>query len=658
MLNRRRQFALRIFFATASVCNLASQCLAFGFTDVTVAAGVNYTQWQPPAGDTDLILHMSGGAAAGDFDNDGWVDLFVTRLDGTDILYRNLGNTGSPGFQDVSASAGFHQSLNTNGATWGDVDNDGDQDLYVTTLQDTSLRNHLYINNGSGAFTEEGVARGADLTSSQFVNGFSSAFGDYDGDGYLDLYTAEWNPDSGVGNSRLLRNLGAANPGNFEDVTIAAGVDVSVGHPVNISYAFAPNFADMDRDGLVDLVIAGDFGGSRLFWNNGDGTFSNGTVLAGVGTDENGMGSAIGDYDGDGDLDWFVSSIYEAGGGCGGAQVCGWGDTGNRLFQNNGDRTFTDATDVAGVREGGWGWGSAWLDYDNDGDLDLTHTNGVDFPGETKDAPFVNDQTRFWANNLENGNGGVFSDIATQIGITDEGSGKGLLTFDYDNDGDLDLFIVNNSGQPVLYRNDGGNANDWLRIKTVGSDSNTDGIGAQITVVPNDAVPDDVFYHEVNAGSNFLGQNDVVAHFGLGDLGSGTLAETIDRVTIEWPATGIVQVLEDVTSNTLMTVTEPASADWNHDGVVDASDYAVWNAGYAAIANATHTDGDGNNDADVDGGDLLTWQRHYGNGVTAVANSTAVPEPSSCTLLLAGGLLVLRRVRFRGMLGSPLKEFD
>lgn len=397
--------------------------------------------------------------------------------------------------------------------------------------------------------------------------------------------------------------------------------------PVGNSYAFAPTFADMDRDGHTDLVIAGDFGQSRLFWNNGDGTFTNGTAAAGLGIDENGMGSAIGDYDGDGDLDWFVSSIHEAGGACGGVPFCGWGDSGNRLYRNDGGRTFSDVTDSAGVRESGWGWGAAFLDYDNDGDLDLTHTNGVDFPVETNGALFINDPTRFWKNE-----DGVFTDAATQAGVTDDASGKGLLTFDYDNDGDLDMFIVNNSGQPLLYRNDGGNESDWLRIKTIGAGSNADGIGAQITILPDETKPDEVLYAEVIAGSHFLGQSENTVHFGLADF-SGT----IDLVTIEWPATGIVQVFEDVVPNELLSIMEPAVTDWNHDGLTNVGDLAVWVISFGSLE-AAHTDGDSNNDLDVDGDDFLTWQRSSEPNNLGSSPSVAVPEPASHIPLVLCGL--------------------
>ena len=339
------------------------------YTNVTASAGINHLQH--PGNAPGAGLFRTGGAAAGDFDNDGWVDLFVTRLNARPLLYRNLGN-GT--FQDVAVAAGFTASLPANGPAWGDIDNDGDKDLYVTSSGGT--RFYLYVNNGNGTFTEQAVARGAAIAG-VFRYGQSVTFGDYDGDGYLDIHTNDWGNDISVSTSRLLRNLGAANPGHFEDVTAAAGLDVfrpshfADGSTDSNAYRYSSTFTDLDRDGHPDLAIAADFQTSQIFWNNGDGTFTDGTAAAGVGTDEDGMGSAIGDFDGDGRLDWFVSALVDVPGG--------FPDhSGNRLFRNNGDRTFADQTDLAGVRDSGWSWGTTFLDHDNDRDLDLFVTNGWD----------------------------------------------------------------------------------------------------------------------------------------------------------------------------------------------------------------------------------------------------------------------------------------
>ena len=308
---------------------------------------------------------MTGGAAAGDFDGDGAIDLIVTRLDGHDLLYRNRGDGR---FDEVSAEVGLSDwNLASNGALWGDIDNDGDLDLFITTVGDT--RHYLFINQG-GEFTEEAMERGTAVETGDRRIGFSAAFGDYDRDGYLDLHVTEWRPSQLVGEARagvrLLRNRGADAPGYFEDVTESAGVameqvvsqtqqDLTVG-----TFAFGSTFVDLDGDGWPELAVSSDFGTSRLFWNNGDGTFTDGTLDARVGTAQNAMGTTFGDYDADGDLDWFVTSVYSSSRGSPGGDEEGTKD-GNRLFRNDGDRRFSDVTDLAGVRNGSWGWGRRLL---------------------------------------------------------------------------------------------------------------------------------------------------------------------------------------------------------------------------------------------------------------------------------------------------------
>ncbi|MEM8680869.1 MAG: VCBS repeat-containing protein, partial [Planctomycetota bacterium] len=346
-----------------------------------MTAGVDYRQHNyEEAPNDDRQVYMTGGAAAGDYNNDGWVDLYVTRLDAPDILFENQGGT----FVDVTTSAFGPNPMNiaSNGAQWGDIDNDGDQDLYVTSIGTTGYQ--LYINDGNGQFSEQAVMRNAGVTGSDPHYGMSTSFGDYDLDGYLDIHTTEWREDAQIDyqdlpyNARLLRNAGASNPGHYTDVTVAAGVamdDVPInGNPLRFeAQSFSSRFTDLDRDGHPDLIVASDHRTSRLYWNNGDGTFLDGTVAAGVGTDEYGMGSTVGDFDGDGDLDWFVTSIDDD------LYQVPQRD-GNRLYRNEGNRVFTDATDDAGVRHGDWGWGASFVDFDNDGDWDIAHTNGMDWP--------------------------------------------------------------------------------------------------------------------------------------------------------------------------------------------------------------------------------------------------------------------------------------
>jgi hypothetical protein len=586
------------------------------FTNVTNAAGLNFIGSHVPPSNMGFKELFSGGAAAGDYDNDGWVDLYVTRYYAPDILYRNNGN-GT--FSDTTNTAfGSLPRRNTNGVAWGDVDNDGDADLYVSSIDKS--QHFLYVNDGAGHFSEEAVVRGAAVGDSAHTTaGTSVSFGDYDGDGWLDIFVGEWR-DEGVHSvpvqARLLRNLGAANPGHFEDTTDDAGVnlDLTTGPHAGESFSYTPKFVDLDRDGHQDLAIASDNDTSRLFWNNGNGAFTDGTGGMGVGLGNNDMGATVGDVNGDGLLDWFTSDIY----------LAGIAD-GNRLFLNNGNRTFTDTTTAAGVRDAGWGWGTELFDHDNDADLDLITTNGY----------FVEDRTRFFENN----GSGAFTEKAILSGIVDTGQGRGLLTFDYDRDGDLDIFIVNNHQAPILYRNNG-NSNKWLDVDLVGMISNRDAIGAVITVTPDLSMPTKRFVTEIDGSSNYLAQSETTAHFGLGALNGN-----IDLIRIEWPVSGVVQEFSDVPPNQFLTVVERVG-DYNGDLRVDAADYTVWRNSLGTSV-AAGTGADGNGDGSVDGLDYALWRRSFGMDVVVAGGASGsgsigaatIPEPAAGVLSWLAALL-------------------
>lgn len=529
-------------FVVLAMVLISAPVAAVVFTEVTETAGVDYLQKQalgkttPPFWQQDI----TGGAAAGDVDGDGWVDLLVTRQDAPPILFHNQRN-GTFKDATVGSGLGMYQATGSNGAGFGDIDNDGDLDLYVTSFADS--RFYLYINDGKGHFVEEAEIRGAATSDGGIHFGQGVAFGDYDRDGFLDVFVSEWRwdmqpqkPGFWPTNNRLLRNNGAANPGHFSDVTNAAGV--SIRHIIGLqkagSWGFVPRFDDLDGDGYPEITLVADFGESRLFWNDGDGTFTDGTESAMVGTDQHGMGSAVADFDGDGDLDWFITSIVNP----------DMDQNGNRMYVNNGDRTFIDQTDLAGVRHGDWGWAASALDFDNDGDEDLIMTNGVHF--ERPDL-FAEDPMHLW----ENDGQGRFTEVSDETGIVNTDLGKGLLTFDYDQDGDLDVFVVNHVGHPVLYRNDGGNENGWLQIVLEGSDSNAQGIGAMITVTPEANGASMV--QEMNADSNFLAMNEPLVHFGIGP-GS----ELIHRVHVRWPS-GLEQTFSDVPANSRVMIVEAGS---------------------------------------------------------------------------------------------------
>jgi hypothetical protein len=278
------------------------------------------------------------------------------------------------------------------------------------------------------------------------------------------------------------------------------------------------------------------------------------------------MGSAIGDIDNDGDLDWFVSSIYDPDVECTpfGCNV-GWKGSGNRLYVNDGTGVFADETDAWGVRDGAWGWGTSFLDFDNDGRLDLAETNGINFSELFADDIFYGLPARLWHNSGLS----EMTEVGAALGFTSALEGKGLMVLDYDNDGDEDVFIVNNAEHPVLYRNDGGNAGSFLRVDARGTVSNHFGIGATVRVSAGNVEQ----MRLVGANNNYMGQNDRIAHFGFGPG-----VETVDAVRVEWPASAIIQSRRNVAANQLLEIHEPAAGDFQDDGDVDLADFELLRA--------------------------------------------------------------------------------
>ncbi len=503
------------FFLIAS-CILA-QTLTAGepvFTDVTAQAGLNVEHGYIAGENINEIKMMAGGVAVGDYDGDGLPDLYMIRGDiGANLLFRNMGD-GT--FVDMAVQAGVAITGERGcGPAFFDFDGDGWQDLYVGGVENTPPR--LYRNLGNGAFENVSEKAGLNVTG----NTFSASYGDYDRDGDLDLFMTHWIGYPEIQGAHLWRNNG---DGTFTDVDGPAGI---TGYE-ELDFTFTPNFTDINNDGWPDLLVAGDFGTSRAFINKGDGSFD--SIKPSVFTDENGMGSAIGDYDNDGDLDWFVSSVYNPIGeptGPGGMT----GFTGNRLYRNLGDGTFEDATDEAGVRIGYWGWAGTFVDLDQDGHLDLIHTNGFRMPG------FENDPTRLFMSNGD----GSFRERSVDLGIKDNGQGRGLISFDYDMDGDRDILITNNSAAPILYRNDGTDLGNYLTIQLKNTGMNSYAIGARIYVTIGDVTQ----MREVRCNNNFTSHQPADAHFGLGSAGK------VDQVRILWPD-GKEHVLEDVAVNVFM----------------------------------------------------------------------------------------------------------
>jgi hypothetical protein len=491
------------------------------FVDVAAEAGLGgvLAGGGPPGECFDDLI--AGAATVADFDRDGDHDLFFPLPRGPDRLYRNEGN-GT--FVDVAEALGVAYEGPSAAAVFLDIDGDGDLDLFVSSgARET---NRLYV-HGPDGFTEEAVARGASVPlSSPFLCSYQVgvAAGDADGDGDLDLLLASWEDESGPASdrTRLLINEG----GTFTDGTEATGIAFAG------QAAHTPAFGDVDGDGVMDIAIASDWRRSRLYRGNGDGTFADVTEAAGVGTDENGMGSVLADLDQDGDLDWFVTSIYESRRG-----ICDelWGDCdGNRLFLGNGDGAFVDATDAAGVRDGAWGWGAVAIDFDHDGDLDLLQENGSGLIGS-----FWDDAMRLFRNE-----GSMrFSERGCEHGLAIPGVGKSILPIDYDDDGDLDLFVARTFGEPLLLRNDGAHGRAWLRVRLDQPGPNPDGVGATVVVEGGERA----LRRGIHLNPGFGGPAAPEAHFGLGDH-EGTVS-----VVVRWPD-GATQRVEDVSVGQLLRV--------------------------------------------------------------------------------------------------------
>lgn len=510
------------------------------YADVTVRAGIDFIHSIGDADLSNLVESNGGGAAFLDYDQDGDLDLYVvsgTFLEGlsdgprpgdraTNRLYRNRGD-GT--FEDVTEHARVGDAGYGMGVAVGDYDNDGYPDLYVTNYGP----NVLYHNNGDGTFSD--VTRRAGVGDDGCSVG--AVWFDYDNDGLLDLYVGDYiqfdpqyrlfyAPDGFPGPLAypgqadvLYRNRG---DGTFEDVTERAGVLRPDGRAMGIGAA------DYDADGYVDVFVANDAMENYLFHNLRGERFEEVAIPAGVAFNHRGdatssMTVSFADYDGDGLLDLFVPDMsYGA------------------LYRNEGGGVFSDVTYRSGIAVASGqfvGWAAAFVDYDNDGDPDLFQVNGDDH------HLYGQEDLLF-----ENQGDGSFIDVSTARGsyFQRELVGRGAAFGDYDNDGDIDVFIVNLNDRAVLLRNEGGNRHGWLMIRLVGRRSNRDAVGARVTVVSGGLVQ----VAQRTSASSYLSQNDHRLHFGLGDR------EKVDRIEIVWPS-GVRQTVGDVPARQIITIREP-----------------------------------------------------------------------------------------------------
>jgi hypothetical protein len=530
------------------------------FVDVAQQAGLIVPNVWGGIDRKRIIIETKGsGIAFFDYDNDGWMDIYLTngsRLDAhwppgkepTTHLYKN-NRDGT--FADVTEKSGLGRTGWQTGVCVGDYDNDGWDDLFCCSWG----HNILFHNNGDGTFTD--VTHKAGLYREQGRWGTGCNFFDYDRDGHLDLFVCNYIVlDPGkipsakdmsycqwkgfpimcgprglpADTNALYHNNG---DGTFTDVSQKAGI-LKPGPRYSIS---AVSY-DFDNDGWPDIYVAVDSEPSILFQNNHDGTFTDVAVMSGCAYSDNGheqagMGVAVADYDCDGWFDIFKTNFVD--------------DTVN-LYHNNGDGTFSDVsfTSGVGINNRYVAWGCGFIDYDNDGWPDIVQINGHVYPevdsynfGESFKNP------RLVYRNLGNGR---FKDVSAEMGsgIGERFSSRGAAFGDYNNDGNMDVLVLNLNDLPSLLRNDGGNKQNWIKLKLVGTRCNRTAIGARARVITGKHIQMD----EVHTGGSVMSQSDLRLHFGLGKV------ETVDAIEVKWPTTQKMERFLNVKANQILTIRE------------------------------------------------------------------------------------------------------
>jgi hypothetical protein len=530
------------------------------FSNQTTAAGLTLTH--STSGFTNS--QYSGGGAIGDFNRDGFMDIFFISGGTGNKPDSLMINNGNGTFTDKAALWGLTTVHRGKSACVGDFDNDGWPDLYVTSAGPVGAaaagHHKLYRNNGNGTFTNVAAAAGVAFADPTAESAWSATFGDYDLDGDIDLFVGGFTGAPSNTEQHLFKNNGNST---FTDVTASINLFGGVG-PIALQSA---RFADMNGDRYPELLLVGDFKGagyvgSRYMRNNGNGTFTDVTNASATGIEENGMGQAIGDFNNDLKLDWYPTSIYQP--------SIGW--TGNKLYRNLGGHAFTDYSAGAGVHDGGYGWGAHGIDVNHDGWEDLIETNGDAAPGSS----FYNDPSYVWLNNGNN----TFTDVSVASGFVFSQKGRALLRLDYDNDGDQDIAICRNTGAFTLFRNDLPTASDthWLRIflDTAGHPGYTPmGFGARVFVTAKGVQR----MRWMDSGVSFLGTSESSVHFGLG------AATVASEVKVVWQ-NGDETTLTNVALNQTMTISpgDDCPSDLDGDGTVGGSDLAILLGGWGGPA--------------------------------------------------------------------------
>ncbi len=537
--------------------------LGFTFLDVARQSGLNAKTIYGGEHKNRYLLETTGcGVAFYDYDQDDWLDIFLvngTRLEGfpkgQQPVSRLFKNNRDGTFTDVTLKSGMTRSGWGQGCCVGDYDNNGIDDLFVSYYG----QNMLYRNNGDGTFTDVTVKAGLAQKTTRWNSG--CAFVDYDRDGQLDLFVANYidfdirtaplpeaagcaykgmqvacgPPGLDGGKNILYHNNG---DGTFTDVSEKAGMTNTIG-----TYALSVTVADLDNDGWPDIYVANDSTAATYYQNQKDGTFKDVAIEAGIayspdGKPQAGMGVSIGDFNRDGLLDIVKTNFA--------------GDT-DSLYQNLGDGTFEDHTYLSGlgINTRYLGWGVGFVDLDNDGWLDIFISNGHVYPevdGSHLDAPYA--EHKYVYRNLRNGQ---FEEITNSAGsgMTDAAPARGCAFGDYDNDGDMDVVVNCVNALPQLLRCDTTIKRNFIKIRLAGKKSNRTGIGARVTVTARmqaDAKPLRQI-DEVRSGGSYYSQNDLRLHFGLDQ------STKADLVEIAWPS-GTKDTLRDLAANHLYVIEE------------------------------------------------------------------------------------------------------
>lgn len=473
------------------------------------------------------IRDMAGGVVAADFNNDGLVDLyFVTSQGGRLFL-----NTGNLKFKDTTEKSGISAYKDATGALAADFDNDGNIDLLLYGYR---VSPRLYRNLGNAVFRD--VTKEMGLEKAGMIT-YGAAFGDYNSDGWLDLYLVnylDWtkpNTDEVPLDWEQRNVLFKNNRGSFENVTQFAGVADRGG-------GLAVTFFDYNKDGYPDILIANDFRPNTLFKNNHNGSFTNVSDLLSANTKaiNHGMGIALADYANHGFLDAYISNIY--------ADKDAFYAGGNMLFINKDGEKLANIAKESKTQIGGWGWGVVPIDYDNDGLADIAQVSG--FTANESLAKHISEmllrpRAYFYKNLGKN----RFIEKACELGFFDNQNGRGLVVADLDNDGYLDLIVSGLGQQPRIFHNLGGK-NNWIEVKLIGTKSNRDGIGTKVWVNNGKTTQ----LKELETSGTYLSSSDLLVHFGLGE------SKTITELRILWPS-GKAQTLKNVSVNQKITISEP-----------------------------------------------------------------------------------------------------